>query len=64
MPMPQVTLRDGYEIRPGKTLSVHPAKFELRGELVQRSTGKDAALQRKRQKVLSAPPCSAMYAPR
>jgi len=47
-----VTLRDGHEIRPGRPLSVQPARFEVRGELTQRDASKDAALQRKKQKML------------
>uniref|UniRef100_A0A7S0LJC3 RRM domain-containing protein n=1 Tax=Coccolithus braarudii TaxID=221442 RepID=A0A7S0LJC3_9EUKA len=48
-----VTLRDGYEMSPGHSLSVQPAKFEIRGELVEKAAkGKEALLQRKRQKML------------
>ncbi|KAL1514640.1 hypothetical protein AB1Y20_003733 [Prymnesium parvum] len=49
-----VTLRDGFEIEPGVSISVAPAKFELRGEpkLKSKRLGKDAALQRKKQKLL------------
>ena len=47
-----VTLRDGFEIRGGHTLSVQPAKFEQRGELVVKKAGKEEVEQRKKQKVL------------
>ena len=49
-----VTLRDGYELRPGRALSVQPAKFEQRGEaLVQKRLGKDEQQVRKKQKLVA-----------
>ena len=48
-----VTLRDGYDLRDGWRLSVQPAKFEKR-EGVEGSgrLGKEAKMQRKKQRVL------------
>jgi len=49
-----VTLRDGFELEAGVTLSVAPAKFELRGEprLQPKRLGKEAVQLRKKQKLL------------
>ena len=48
-----VTLRDGYELRPGRPMTVVPAKFEQRGDaLAQKRLGKEASQQRKRTKLV------------
>ena len=48
-----VTLRDGYELRPGVRINVQPAKFEMRGDaLVQKGLDKEAAAARKKQKLV------------
>ena len=48
-----VTLRDGYELRPGRPMTVVPAKFEQRGgALAQKRLGKEANQQRKRAKLV------------
>lgn len=49
-----VTLRDGYEVRPGRTLAVQPAKFEQRGDALapQRRLGKEETQHRKKQRLL------------
>lgn len=46
-----VTLRDGFPLRDGVTLSVQPAKFEKREDGGQR-LGKDEALARKKQRMI------------
>ena len=47
-----VTLRDGYELRSGRRLSVQPAKFEKREGEVPKRESKETAMLRKRQRLL------------
>ena len=47
-----VTLRDGHELRPGRPLSVQPAQFEQRGNLVEKRLPKEDAAARKRAKLI------------
>lgn len=50
-----MTLRDGYEMRPGFPLRVQPARFEMRGDAVVggASSAKEAAAARKRQRLVA-----------
>eukprot|EP00322_Chrysochromulina_rotalis_P005526 CAMPEP_0115832772 /NCGR_PEP_ID=MMETSP0287-20121206/2831_1 /TAXON_ID=412157 /ORGANISM="Chrysochromulina rotalis, Strain UIO044" /LENGTH=481 /DNA_ID=CAMNT_0003286169 /DNA_START=39 /DNA_END=1484 /DNA_ORIENTATION=- len=47
-----VTLRDGFEMRPGRAISVQPARFERREGEAPKRLSKDEAVLRKKQRLL------------